>query len=164
MSERTVATYGEWDEYANNVVDPCARAVGVLADEIRGRVGGNKHVPIWLSEEVETLTGCGDGCCSDESWSYLVIEAGESRARFIDDENEYRYWLDGPLRWAELEAVERARAEQRRANDAAFNAVVITPILDVLQQVEADGYANDGEWHDRVMDALGVGGARYRQG
>src|SRR5690606_17093506 len=102
MTERTVATYGEWDEYANNTVDPRARAVGVLADEISARVGGNKHVPIWLTEEVETI-GCGDGCCND-SWSWLVIEAGEHRVRLSDEEDKYRYWLDEPRRQAEREA------------------------------------------------------------
>src|SRR5690606_33003005 len=118
---------------------------------------GNKHVPIWLTEEVETI-GCGDGCCND-SWSWLVIEAGEHRVRLSDEEDKYRYWLDEPRRQAEREAAERARVEQQMVNNDAFNTGVITPILDALQQVEADGYANDGEWHDRVMDALGVGGA-----
>lgn len=56
VTERTVATYGEWDDYANNAVDPRARAVGVLADEIRGRLGVLKHVPIILTEEVDTVT------------------------------------------------------------------------------------------------------------
>ncbi|MFE7744462.1 hypothetical protein [Nocardia sp. NPDC057455] len=164
MTVQTVSTFDEWANYAAQTDEPRAQAVGELADQIRGRFGANKHVPVWLSEEVESYSrGC--DCCSDEIDAYTVIECGEDEARircgWDDGEQNFVDWLEEPRRQAEREAAKRAKAEQQKVNAAAFQTHVVQPITDAMQQAEADGYASAGEWHDNVMDRLGIGGVRY---
>lgn len=163
MSEQTVESFEEWAAYADETDEPRARAVGVLADEVRARVGANKHVPVWLSEEIEQ-DGRGCSCCT-EYYKMLVVECGDEAARlninFDEDADEVREtyldWLDEPRRRAEREAAQRARREAAQAQERR----VVDSLTSALTAVEAEGYRNDGEWHDKVMDALGVKGVRY---
>ncbi|MGY1946676.1 hypothetical protein [Nocardia asiatica] len=163
MTVRTVATFDEWASYAAQTDEPRAQAVGELADQIRGRFGANKHVPVLLSGEVE-YTGCADGCCND-TYRWFNVECGDHSKQleysYTDARIRYADWLDEPRRQAEREAAERAKAEQQKVNAAAFQTGVVQPITDAMQQAEADGYTSAGEWHDQVMDRLGIGGVRY---
>lgn len=136
---------------------------GELADRVRERFGANKHVPVYFIEYQQEYGGCPTCYGIDD---VLTVECGEHRRTFYVDDglplNELLAWFDEPRRQAEREAAVRAKVEQQRVNDAAFQANVVQPIADAMARVEAEGYSSDGEWHDKVMVALGVKGVRYR--
>ncbi|WP_109527176.1 MULTISPECIES: hypothetical protein [Nocardia] len=154
-----VSTIGEWIAYADNRDDPRAEAVGELAYEIRMRLGLNKHVRVEVSEEVKRSQCCAACPALMELW--MVIEYGDKETRIeLDrgDDSEYLDWLDEPLKWA------RAANEKAVREHAAHvrTDAQLTAIGNAVTAVEAAGYASDGDWHDKVMDHLGVGGHRYR--
>ncbi|MBF6326479.1 hypothetical protein IU451_28685 [Nocardia cyriacigeorgica] len=154
VTVKTVASIAEWAALVETEDEPWARAVGVLADEIRERFGANKHVSVLLRQEGQWLSsGC--DCCGDDYWQTLVIECGDEQARLHGDPDdvaaEYRDWLDLPRRQAEREA---ARARVRAEEEA-----VVAGIVSVFDRTIVDTSAPD--WHDQLMTQLGVKG--YRQ-
>ncbi|MFF4026921.1 hypothetical protein ACFYY5_29135 [Nocardia elegans] len=158
---KTVASLDEWTAYAEDTDEPIAHAVGELADQIRERFGVNKHVPVILREEVEYYHPSCD-CCATEIDECLRIECGDQWATVpVYDGSPghyYRNWLDEPRRRAEEEAAKQARKVQQAANDVAFTNAVVGHFMAATEAVEAEGYANDGEWHDQLMRHLGVKG------
>lgn len=153
VTGKTVASIAEWVALVETEDEPQARAVGVLADEIRERFGANKHVPVYLREEVERDSrGC--DCCSDDYWVTLVIECGDQWTRLGSDPDDvvdyFRDWLDLPRRQAEREA---ARARVRAQEEA-----VVAGIVSVFDRTIVDTSAPD--WHDQLMAQLGVKGYR----
>jgi hypothetical protein len=158
---RTAASLDEWAAYAGETDEPVAHAVGELADQIRERFGESKHVPVILTEAYDSDDGACE-CCTHYA-EYLVIECGEHIEQ-IDRANltaSFQYWLDAPRRRAEHEAAEKAKREQQAANDRVFTGRIVDAFTGAMEAVEAEGYRDAGEWHDKLMTRLGVKG--YQQ-
>ncbi|MET8430083.1 hypothetical protein [Nocardia sp. NPDC004860] len=148
MIEKTVSSIDEWFAYADCRFGPKADAIGQLAEQIRELFGANKHTLATLSEEY-----------GDHNRLELVIECGGHEKRFdLDDfeTSDYFDWLDEPRRQAEAQA--RRAAELKAATEAAEarDQAQIDSIVGALDAIEAEGYRSDRDWHDKLMDRLGV--------
>ncbi|MFE3052284.1 hypothetical protein [Nocardia sp. NPDC059239] len=148
MIEKTVSTIDEWLDYADYRFGPKADAIGQLAEQIRARFGANKHAAVTLYE-----------ARADPSGIELVIDcSGHEKSFLLADfePSDYAEWLDEPRRWAEAER--RRAAELKAAAEAAEarDQAQIDAITGALAAVEAEGYRNDRDWHDKLMDRLGV--------
>ncbi|MEV4127054.1 hypothetical protein [Nocardia sp. NPDC049707] len=156
-----MSSLDEWQAFADNEDEPRAQLIGDLADQIRARFGANKHAAVWLTEETEwDRPGC--DCCGDDADVHIVIDCGHDQARirsgWDDPAERLAVWLDEPRRQAEQAAAKAAEQAVHRERSAEFDQTVLRPIADAMQQVEAEGYGNDQEWHDKLMNKLGVQG------
>jgi hypothetical protein len=160
-----VSTIAEWVEYSAEEDEPRAEAIGELADEVRARFGVGRHSRVDLSCEVEWEYSSCDCCADSEVW--WVIECGEEKRRISTGYGEavdgYRAWLDEPRRIREREEAKAARDLECKRNDEAFTGRIVGAFTTAVADVEATGYSDTGEWHDLMMDRLGVGGHRYRE-
>jgi hypothetical protein len=160
MTDHTVSSIEEWSAWADSQDEPRAQLVGDLADQIRARFGANKHAAVWLSQG-EEYNGCADGCCND-SYRWLGIECGDHMKRldfsYADVWGRLADWFDEPRRQAERAAAKAAKEQAQRENSAVFDQTVLRPVADAIQQVEAEGYRDDQDWHDKLMSKLGVKG------
>ncbi|MFE2994174.1 hypothetical protein ACFXG4_04070 [Nocardia sp. NPDC059246] len=148
MTEKIVETFDEWVAYADCRFGPKADAIGQLAEQIRERFGANKHALATLSEEY-----------GDYNHLEVVIECGGHEKRFILDDfetSDYFDWLDEPRRRAEAAKRRAAEQEAARQRAEAGERAQIDAIVGALAAVEAEGYRSDRQWHDKLMDRLGV--------
>ncbi|MGW5519046.1 hypothetical protein [Nocardia africana] len=151
---KTVASLDEWTTYADDTDEPIAHAIGELADQIRERFGADKHTPVILTEAFDSDDGACD-CCTHFT-EYLVIECGDHIEQIDrrDLAESFQYWLDAPRRRAEQEAAAKAYQERQEAEARAIAAAIHA----AAEAVEAEGYRDDQEWHDKFMRHLGVKG------
>ncbi|WP_157115025.1 hypothetical protein [Nocardia niwae] len=168
MTEHIVSSIEEWLVWAADQDEPRARVIGDLADEIRVRMSANKHVPVWLSEDI-AYSGSSSGCdCCHEVNRWLIIECGDDTKQldfsYADVRERLADWLDEPSRRAEETAKRAAREQAQREQSAAFDQTVLRPITDAMQELETEGATNPAVWHDALMDRLGIGGFRYGRG
>lgn len=145
-------------EYTRSLV------TGELADRVRERFGVTVDTPVYFYEHQVEIPGCPTCYGIDD---VLTVECGEHRRTFDNDDglplNDLLYWFDEPRRIREREEAKAARDLECKRNDEAFTGRIVGAFTTAVADVEATGYSDTGEWHDKVMDRLGVGGHRYRE-
>ncbi|MFE5290419.1 hypothetical protein ACFRAQ_36195 [Nocardia sp. NPDC056611] len=148
MTEKTVSIFDEWLAFADCRISPQADAIGQLAEQIRARFGAGKHARATFCEEY-----------GDYNRLELVIGCGGDEKRFdLDDfeRSDYFDWLDEPRRRAEAAKLRAVEKEVARLRAEVGERAQIDSIVGALDAVEAEGYSCDHDWHDKVMNRLGV--------
>ncbi|AXK88548.1 hypothetical protein SAMN05421776_12155 [Nocardia farcinica] len=143
---------------------------GELAEQVRARLGVGRHTQVEFRNEWRTERCNGGGCCNHMS-RVFIVEAGEIVKLFPDvgyDEpdvplDQVLLWLDEPRLLEARRAAEAKHAAQQAQAAAAFDRAVVGSINAAIATVEANSYVSDEDWHDQVMDQLGVGGTRYTE-
>lgn len=159
---KTVTSIAEWDAYAAHRDEPRAHLVGDLADQLREVWGVNKHVPVVMYEEDWGRDDLWCSCC-ESSGTDLIIECDGHRLPFDAspyrrDPDELPRWLEESRRRIEKIAADEARAAARREQSELVDRAQLTTIAGALDAVEAEGYEDDADWHDKLMGRLGVKG------
>jgi hypothetical protein len=156
----TLSMTAEWAEESDSYGDIDFRrslVTGELADRIRERFGATDDV--YFVEYEEEYGACHTCAGIDQM---VRVECGDHRRTFTANEGiplpALLRWLDEPRRLAEQDAAARARQAEQAANDHQFTSTVIGGITSAINDLEAEGYTSDQDWHDKLMSKLGVRG------
>ncbi len=132
---------------------------GELADRVRARFEISEELPVYFVEYEEEY-----GACPTRygTANMLRVECGDRTRSFSVDGvlplNKLLDWFDEPRREAERAREKAAAGEAARLANRAFTRGIVDPLTDALGAVEAEGYQSDQEWHDKLMNKLGVRG------
>lgn len=132
---------------------------GELAGRVRERFGISEELPVYFLEHQEEYGGCPTCYGIDDM---LTVECGEHKRTFTANDglplNKLLDWFDQPRREREEAEAKAAREQAAREKDTVFTRGLVDSLHGALDAVEAEGYRDDAEWHDKVMNRLGVKG------